>query len=93
MAIDTAAKRASCIGLGLVCLRLGVVPDAGALSASQRLHTQAFYSGIAAGVAASLPAADADSTWNARRRRTLWNAEARQTEWTAQRRRTEWTVE
>jgi len=47
MAIDTAAKRKSCIAVTLHWLRMGVIPDGSDLSASQRLHTQAFYSGIA----------------------------------------------
>jgi hypothetical protein len=49
MAIDTAAKRKSCIGLATPWNRPGVVPDGGNLSAAQRLHTDALYSGIAAG--------------------------------------------
>lgn len=48
MAIDTAAKRKSCIGIGLGFLRTGVIPDASNLEAAQRLHVQGFYSGIAA---------------------------------------------
>lgn len=48
MAIDTAAKRKSCIGIALIFLRLGVIPDAGNLSAPQRLHTNLLYSGIVA---------------------------------------------
>jgi hypothetical protein len=50
MAIDTAAKRASCLGLAFLALRTGVIPDGSNLGASQRLHTQGLYSGIAAGV-------------------------------------------
>lgn len=49
MAIDTAAKRKSCIGLALGFLRTGVIPDGSNLSASQRLHTDCLYAGIAAG--------------------------------------------
>ena len=48
MAIDTAAKRKSVVGVGIHWLRMGVIPDGSDLSAPQRLHTQAFYSGIAA---------------------------------------------
>lgn len=48
MALDTAAKRKSAIGVGLLCLRLGVIPDGTNLSAPQRLHTDFLYSGIAA---------------------------------------------
>lgn len=48
MAIDTAAKRKSCIGLALNFVRPGVIPDAGNLGAPQRLHTDLLYSGIAA---------------------------------------------
>ena len=51
MAIDTAAKRKSCVGVGLHWLRMGVIPDGTDLSAPQRLHVQGFYSGIAAGAA------------------------------------------
>lgn len=55
MAIDTAAKRKSCIGLALIFLRTGVIPDGSDLSAPQRLHTDLLYSGIAAsGAGASL---------------------------------------
>jgi hypothetical protein len=50
MAIDTAAKRKSCLNLALLFLRPGVVPAATNLSAPDRLHTQGLYSGIAAGV-------------------------------------------
>lgn len=49
MAIDTAAKRKSCIGLALPHMRAGVIPDGSNLSAAQRLHTDGLYSGIAAG--------------------------------------------
>lgn len=49
MAIDTAAKRKSCIGIGLISIRPGVIPDGSNLSAAQRLHTDLLYSGIAAG--------------------------------------------
>jgi hypothetical protein len=49
MAIDTAAKRKSTVGVGLHFLRMGIIPDGSNLSAPQRLHTQALYSGIAAG--------------------------------------------
>jgi hypothetical protein len=48
MALDTAAKRKSAIGIGLLCLRLGVVPDGSNLAAPQRLHANALYSGISA---------------------------------------------
>jgi hypothetical protein len=48
MAIDTEAKRKSCIGLALPMLRPGVVPDGSDLSAAQRLHVDGLYSGIAA---------------------------------------------
>lgn len=48
MAIDTAAKRKSCLGLALLFLRPGVIPDASDLSAAQRLHTDGLYAGIAA---------------------------------------------
>lgn len=48
MAIDTAAKRKSCIGLATPFNRPGVIPDGSDLSASQRLHTDYLYSGIAA---------------------------------------------
>jgi hypothetical protein len=50
VAIDTAAKRKSCIGLGTPWNRPGVIPDGSSLSASQRLHVQYLYSGIAAAV-------------------------------------------
>ncbi|HND25059.1 MAG TPA: hypothetical protein PK229_12120 [Rhodocyclaceae bacterium] len=49
MAIDTAAKRKSCIGLALIFARTGVIPDGSNLSAAQRLHTDLLYAGIAAG--------------------------------------------
>lgn len=49
MAIDTAAKRKSCIGIALIFLRLGVIPDGSNLSAPQRVHAEFQYSGIAAG--------------------------------------------
>lgn len=48
MSIDTAAKRASCIGFGLVSLRTGCIPDGSDLSAAQRLHATYLYSGISA---------------------------------------------
>ena len=48
MAIDTAAKRKSCIGIGLISVRPGAIPDGSDLSAAQRLHTDLLYSGIAA---------------------------------------------
>lgn len=48
MAIDTAAKRKSCIGLALLFLRPGIIPDGSNLAAAERLHTQGLYSGIAA---------------------------------------------
>lgn len=48
MAIDTAAKRKSAIGIAVLSLRLGVIPDAANLDAPQRLHVQGLYSGIAA---------------------------------------------
>jgi hypothetical protein len=48
MAIDTAAKRKSCLGLALGFLRTGVIPTGTNLSASERLQTQGLYSGIAA---------------------------------------------
>jgi hypothetical protein len=48
VAIDTAAKRASCVGLALLFLRTGARPDASDLSAAQRLHAEGLYSGIAA---------------------------------------------
>ena len=51
IAIDTAAKRKSCIGLALIFLRPGVIPDGSNLSAAQRLHTDLLYAGIAAGAA------------------------------------------
>lgn len=43
MAIDTAAKRASAIGVGLGFLRRGVVPDGSDLSADQRRHVNFLY--------------------------------------------------
>jgi hypothetical protein len=46
--MNTAAKRKSAIGIGLLFLRLGVIPDASNLEAPQRLHTNLMYSGIAA---------------------------------------------
>ncbi len=48
MAIDTAAKRKSCIGIALQFLRTGVIPAATDLSSADRLHTNALYNGIAA---------------------------------------------
>lgn len=61
MAIDTAAKRKSAIGLALLALRLGVIPDASNLSSAQRLHVQGLYSGIAASGEAPPPATGAIS--------------------------------
>lgn len=55
MAIDTAAKRKSAISVGLLFLRLGVVPDGTNLSAPQRLHTQGLYAGIAASGTSAQP--------------------------------------
>ena len=49
MAIDTAAKRKSCIGLATPWNRPGVIPDGSDLLAAQRLHTDFLYAGIAAG--------------------------------------------
>jgi hypothetical protein len=51
LAIDTEAKRKSCIGVTLFFLRMGVVPAATDLSAGDRLHTNGLYSGIAAAAA------------------------------------------
>lgn len=48
MAIDTAARRKSCIGLGLASLRTGIIPTGSNLSAPERLHADLMYSGIAA---------------------------------------------
>lgn len=47
--MDTAAKRKSAIGVTLGFLRMGVIPDGSNLSASQRLHANFRYAGIAAG--------------------------------------------
>lgn len=47
--LDTAAKRKSAVGVSLPWLRMGVIPDGSDLSAPQRLHAQALYSGIASG--------------------------------------------
>ena len=44
MAIDTAAKRKSAIGIGLHFLRTGVIPDGLNLNTSQREHVQGLYS-------------------------------------------------
>jgi hypothetical protein len=64
MAIDTAAKRKSCIGLTLDFLRPGVIPDGSDLSASQRLHTDLLYSGIAAAAPGGVTLAVLDrATW------------------------------
>lgn len=46
MAIDTAAKRRSCIGIGLLFLRTGIAPTGGGLSSAGRLHVQGLYVGI-----------------------------------------------
>jgi len=46
--IDTAAKRKSCIGLALLPLRMGLIPDGSNLAAAERLHVNMLYSGIAA---------------------------------------------
>lgn len=54
MAMDTAAKRKSAIAVGLICLRLGVVPDGSNLSAPQRLHTNGLYAGIAASASTAI---------------------------------------
>lgn len=54
LAIDTAAKRKSCIGIALTFLRMGVIPDGTNLDAPQRLHTNFLYSGIAAGAVAEV---------------------------------------
>lgn len=56
MAIDTAAKRKSCVGVVLGFLRMGVIPTGTDLSASERLHTNWLYSGIAAAAAAVVTA-------------------------------------
>ncbi len=48
MAIDTAAKRKSAMNVGLIPIRLGVIPDGANLEAGQRLHVQGLYSGILA---------------------------------------------
>lgn len=56
MAIDTAAKRKSCVGVALAFLRMGVIPDGSDLAAGERLHTNALYSGIASGAAAVVAA-------------------------------------
>jgi hypothetical protein len=48
MAIDTAAKRKSCVGVILFALRMGVIPTGSDLAAAERLHTNGLYSGIAA---------------------------------------------
>ena len=47
MAIDSASKRASCIGIALLALRTGVIPDASDLGTeSQRAHVCGLYSDI-----------------------------------------------
>ena len=61
MAIDTAAKRKSCVGLALLFLRLGVIPDNSDLAAAERLHTQALYSGIAAAGVSAVTAANSQT--------------------------------
>lgn len=48
MAIDTPSRRKSCIGLSLDFLRPGIIPDGANLAASERLHADYLYSGIAA---------------------------------------------
>lgn len=48
MAIDTASKRASCIGIALLALRTGIVPDGSNVDGSQRLHPLGLYIGIVA---------------------------------------------
>lgn len=47
--IDTPSKRKSCIGLALLFLRTGIIPSGVTLDASDRLHTDGLYNGIAAG--------------------------------------------
>ena len=43
MAIDTAAKRKSCIGLAVLFLRTGIIPTGSNLSNTERLHTNGLY--------------------------------------------------
>lgn len=76
MAIDTAAKRKSCLGLALVFLRPGILPSGANLAAAERLHVQALYSGIAA----SSPLAadeDVDLGYRAQGRPLGYEAEGR----------------
>lgn len=49
MAIDTPAKRKSCIGLAAPWGRTGVIPDGADLAASQRPHPALLYLGIISG--------------------------------------------
>lgn len=58
MAIDTRAKRASCLGIALLALRTGPPPDGSNLGASERQHVEGLYVGIAASAppSASKPA-------------------------------------
>lgn len=46
MAIDSASKRASCIGIALLFLRTGIVPDGSDVDGDQRLHPLGLYVGI-----------------------------------------------
>lgn len=55
MAIDSAGKRKSCIGIALGFLRTGVIPAGTNLSAADRLHTDGLYNGIAAAAPGGSP--------------------------------------
>lgn len=46
MAIDTAAKRASCLGLALIIGRCGPIPDGSLANAADRAHIAYSYSGL-----------------------------------------------
>lgn len=46
MAIDTAAKRASCLGIALVIARCGPIPDGSLANAADRAHAAYSYSGL-----------------------------------------------
>lgn len=55
MAINTARRRASCVGIAITALRTGILPDGGNLNASERLHAAYHYIGIAAGAPPAPP--------------------------------------
>lgn len=88
MAIDTAAKRSSCLDHEEVWQFGMPLPD-GAIGQGDRQHLVWTYSGILAGV---VVLGDPDAIWNAANRGLTWTADNRPLTWTAANRPLTWTA-